>query len=75
MVLLFVGHHIFWERLNVLPVCFEGQGDKPGIVHNYGEEKMIGAVKLVYRSGSINCGISKAYDSKWGCYHFPEHCE
>ncbi|XP_032243163.2 uncharacterized protein LOC116621207 [Nematostella vectensis] len=57
-----------WTKINLLPVCFEGQGDRPGHLVYVGPGKLVGALKLVYKSGSIRCGANTAYDSRWGCY-------
>ncbi|XP_020917853.1 uncharacterized protein LOC110255136 [Exaiptasia diaphana] len=64
------GGNQVWKQINLLPVCFEGRGDKPGELTYLLDGTMVGAMKLVYKSGSIRCAHSEAYKSRWGCYHF-----
>ncbi|XP_031568965.1 uncharacterized protein LOC116303544 [Actinia tenebrosa] len=60
-----------WTQLNHFhPVCFEGQGNRFGHLIHVGKKGLIGAIKLVYRTGSIRCVANPAYDSRWGCYHY-----
>jgi hypothetical protein len=43
-----------WTLLNHYhPVCFEGQGNRYGFLVHVGKKGLVGAIKLVYRSGSI----------------------
>jgi len=55
-------------------VCFHAQGKKPGIFYYYGDQgKLVAAMKLVYRRGSVRCVGNSAFNSRWGCYHHPSY--
>ena len=56
------GHH---------PVCFETRNNRPGQVTYRGAQGMlVGALKLVYRSGEVRCVSDVAYNSRWGCHGY-----
>ncbi|XP_048584679.1 uncharacterized protein LOC116618769 isoform X1 [Nematostella vectensis] len=60
-----------WIKLNPLhEVCFEARGDKPGQFVHYGTSGLVGAIKLVWKSGHVRCVSNVAHDSRWGCYHY-----
>ncbi|XP_068721425.1 uncharacterized protein [Montipora capricornis] len=56
-----------WQKVNVDPVCFGVQNDKFGTfqIHKPGD---IYRLKLVHRSGYVNCDSSRASNTKWGCF-------
>ncbi|XP_031550549.1 uncharacterized protein LOC116287973 [Actinia tenebrosa] len=56
-----------WQKINLLPVCFEAKGNKPGELTYLSSNVLVGAMKLVHQSGTIRCTANPAYDSKWGC--------
>ena len=55
-----------WQKVNVDPVCFGVKNDSFGIfeIHKPGD---IYRLKLVHRSGYVNCLSGKAFNTKWGC--------
>ncbi|XP_068721427.1 uncharacterized protein [Montipora capricornis] len=55
-----------WQKVNVDPVCFGAKDDSFGTfeIHKPGD---IYRLKLVHRSGYVNCLFDKASNSKWGC--------
>ena len=55
-----------WQKVNVDPVCFGAKGDSFGTfeIHKPGD---IYRLKLVHRSGYVNCAFSRAFYTKWGC--------
>ncbi|XP_032240168.1 uncharacterized protein LOC116619460 [Nematostella vectensis] len=59
-----------WKRINLREVCYEGKGNRYGTVLNYGSGRLVGAIKLVYKHGTIRCVSNTAYNSRWGCHHY-----
>ncbi|XP_068677142.1 uncharacterized protein [Montipora foliosa] len=55
-----------WLKVNVDPVCFGVKNDSFGTfeIHKPG---YIYRLKLVHRSGYVNCHSGKALNTKWGC--------
>ena len=55
-----------WQKVNVDPVCFGAKGDSFGTfeIHKPGD---IYRLKLVHRSGYVNCASPRAFNTKWGC--------
>ena len=55
-----------WQKVNVDPVCFGVKNDSFGIfeIHRPGD---IYRLKLVHRSGYVNCAFPTALNTKWGC--------
>lgn len=60
-----------WQQINLRQVCFHAKGKRPGEFQYLGEGKLLGAMKLVHREGTVRCVANTAYDSRWGCYHYP----
>ena len=54
------------QKVNVDPVCFGVKNDSFGIfeIHKPGD---IYRLKLVHRSGYVNCAFRTAFNTKWGC--------
>lgn len=59
-----------WTKLNQIPVCFEGRGNRPGQLMYTGTGVVLGALKLKWKSGTIRCVSDQAYNSRWGCHHY-----
>ena len=55
-----------WQKVNVDPVCFGSKDDSFGTfeIHKPGD---IYRLKLVHRSGYVNCASPRAFNTKWGC--------
>ena len=55
-----------WQKVNVDRVCFAAKDDSFGIfeIHKPGD---IYRLKLVHRSGYVNCISGTAINTKWGC--------
>ena len=55
-----------WQKVNVDPVCFGAKNDSFGTfeIHKPGD---IYRLKLVHRSGYVNCASPRAFNTKWGC--------
>ena len=55
-----------WLKVNVDPVCFGVKNDSFGTfeIHKPGD---IYRLKLVHRSGYVNCAFPTALNTKWGC--------
>ena len=55
-----------WQKVNVDPVCFGVRKNSFGTfeIHKPGD---IYRLKLVHRSGYVNCLSGKATNTKWGC--------
>ena len=55
-----------WQKVNVDPVCFGAKDDSFGTfeIHKPGD---IYRLKLVHRSGYVNCDFRGALNTKWGC--------
>ena len=55
-----------WQKVNVDPVCFGAKDDSFGTfeIHKPGD---IYRLKLVHRSGYVNCDFRGAFNTKWGC--------
>ena len=55
-----------WQKVNVDAVCFGVKNDSFGMfeIHKPGD---IYRLKLVHRSGYVNCLSDKAFNTKWGC--------
>ncbi|XP_068721419.1 uncharacterized protein [Montipora capricornis] len=56
-----------WQKVNVDPVCFGAKDDSFGTfeIHKPGD---IYRLKLVHRSGYVNCDSSKpGFNTNWGC--------
>ncbi|XP_068721423.1 uncharacterized protein [Montipora capricornis] len=55
-----------WQKVNVDPVCFGARNDSFGTfeIHKPGD---IYRLKLVHRSGYVNCAFPAAINTKWGC--------
>ncbi|XP_068677124.1 uncharacterized protein [Montipora capricornis] len=55
-----------WQKVNVDPVCFGAKDDSFGTfeIHKPGD---IYRLKLVHRSGYVNCASPRAFNTKWGC--------
>ena len=55
-----------WQKVNVDPVCFGVRDDSFGTfeIHKPGA---IYRLKLVHRSGYVNCNSATASNTKWGC--------
>ena len=55
-----------WQKVNVDPVCFGGKDDSFGTfeIHKPGD---IYRLKLVHRSGYVNCASPTGFHTKWGC--------
>ena len=63
-----------WQKMNRLSqVCFHAKGKRPGEFQYLGEEKLLGAMKLVFREGYVRCASNPAYNSRWGCDRHPRH--
>lgn len=62
-----------WQQINLGPVCFHAKGERPGSFYYLGDGKLLAAMKLVYRSGTVRCVGNTAFDSRWGCYHHPSY--
>ena len=60
-----------WVKISDHEVCFETKGGKHGTLKYDGRSGMIGAMKLVHKSGFVRCHYKTVYSSKWGCAHFP----
>ena len=55
-------------------ICYESKDEKPGKVVMKTEGLLIG-IKLVHRSGYLNCGESPRHQSRWGCHGVPSQPE
>lgn len=62
-----------WQQINLGQVCFQAQGKRPGTFYYLGDGKLLAAMKLVWRSGTVRCVGNTAFNSHWGCYHHPSY--
>ena len=60
-----------WQKVNVDPVCFGVKNDSFGTfeIHKPGD---IYRLKLVHRSGYVNCEFPTAFNTKWGCAYIED---
>ncbi|XP_068724154.1 uncharacterized protein [Montipora capricornis] len=60
-----------WQKVNVDPVCFGTKNDSFGTfeIHKPGD---IYRLKLVHRSGYVNCEFPTAFNTKWGCAYIED---